>query len=280
MRNLALPFLLAVIPGAAATVDLTWFTSESEFEAFVLDQGNSLTGIENYEESTLLPNSAAFIPDPLEPGVPNGPFPNGLEGVDNMIVQANILGGDPNVPAPHSAAFPDEDGLAVASWSNMGFQSDVVVPYWNIDSLDLVLLDQNITAVGIDIVSILGLGVVDIRVYDTNNVLVGMMGSPADPTGVDFFGVWCPAPIGRINIHDPGHGVEGGDNIQIWTSCGACPTDVDGSGDTGAADLAVLLGSWGPCAPGEACACLDADGDGLLGPADLAVLLGAWGLCL
>jgi hypothetical protein len=62
-------------------------------------------------------------------------------------------------------------------------------------------------------------------------------------------------------------------------ACGPCPTDVDGNGDTGASDLAVLLGSWGPCAPGDACECLDADGDMIIGAFDLAFLLGAWGLC-
>ncbi|MCH8970258.1 MAG: hypothetical protein IIA66_14205, partial [Planctomycetes bacterium] len=61
--------------------------------------------------------------------------------------------------------------------------------------------------------------------------------------------------------------------------CGDCPTDVDGSGDTGAFDLAVLLGSWGPCAPGDACECLDSDGNGIIGAADLAQLLGSWGPC-
>ena len=61
--------------------------------------------------------------------------------------------------------------------------------------------------------------------------------------------------------------------------CGDCPTDVDGSGNTGASDLAVLLGSWGPCAPGDACECLDDNGDGVIGAADLAVLLGSWGPC-
>ncbi len=62
--------------------------------------------------------------------------------------------------------------------------------------------------------------------------------------------------------------------------CGDCPTDVDGSGDTGAFDLANLLGAWGTCDPGDPCECLDADGDGLIGAFDLAVLLGAWGPCM
>ena len=65
--------------------------------------------------------------------------------------------------------------------------------------------------------------------------------------------------------------------VECAATCGSCPTDSDGDGDTDAADLAVLLGNWGP---GNAGHCLDADDDGLIGAFDLAVLLGAWGPCL
>ncbi len=255
MRNLALPFLLAAIPTATATADLTWFTSESEFEAFVLDQGNFLTGIENYEESTVPWSGVDYIPDPLEPGVPNGPFPNGLEGVDNMIVQANILGGAPDVPAPHSPAMPSEDGLAVAAGSQW-IASDIVVPNYSADSHDLIFLDLNITAVGFDPMAFWGSSGVDIRVYDTSNNFLGMINSPADSYGQHFAGVWSTAPIGRINIHDPDVVSEGADNIQIWASpgkpvcgdglcdpvetcesctedCGPCPFCGDGNVDPG-----------------------------------------------
>ncbi len=281
MRNVTLLILLAALPGAPATVDLTWFTSQAEFEAFVHDQRNFLTGIEDYEESTLPPSSAVGIPDPLEPGVPNGPFPNGMEGVDNMIVQANILGSAPESPAPHSPAFPDEDGLAAGSVGDLGFQSDVVLSNYANDSHDLILHDHDITAIGFDIIAFNGPNV-DVRVFDIGNNFLGMVNSPGDHIGTHFVGVWSTAQIGRINIHDPDDdnlNFEGADNIQVWAWCGECPTDVDGSGDTGPFDLAFLLGFWGPCAPSEPCACLDADDDGLLGPADLAVLLGAWGPC-
>ncbi len=68
---------------------------------------------------------------------------------------------------------------------------------------------------------------------------------------------------------------------QPAAGCGDCPTDVDGSGDTGPFDLAFLLGNWGPIPPDAdpAVVCLDADGDANIGPFDLAFLLGAWGTC-
>jgi formylglycine-generating enzyme required for sulfatase activity len=57
---------------------------------------------------------------------------------------------------------------------------------------------------------------------------------------------------------------------------GDCTGDLDGSGTVDGADLAVLLGAWGPC-PG----CVaDLNGSGAVDAADLAVLLGQWnGTC-
>lgn len=48
--------------------------------------------------------------------------------------------------------------------------------------------------------------------------------------------------------------------------------DLDGDGAIGAADLAILLGSWGVC---DGCGA-DLDGSGAVDAADLALLLGAW----
>ncbi len=73
--------------------------------------------------------------------------------------------------------------------------------------------------------------------------------------------------------------LRGGFWQTFGADCGDCPTDVDGSGDTGAFDLANLLGAWGMCNPGDPCECLDADTDGSINAFDLATLLGAWGPC-
>ena len=54
-----------------------------------------------------------------------------------------------------------------------------------------------------------------------------------------------------------------------------CPADLDGDGAVGAADLAQLLGAWGPNLGHSA----DFNGDWMVGAADLAQLLGAWGPC-
>lgn len=67
--------------------------------------------------------------------------------------------------------------------------------------------------------------------------------------------------------------------ITLWLDdfafCDWAPNDHDLTGDgiVNAADLAVLLGNWGPCLGG----CYgDFVVDGVVGPADLAVLLGNW----
>lgn len=59
---------------------------------------------------------------------------------------------------------------------------------------------------------------------------------------------------------------------------GFCAGDVDCSGDVGAADLSVLLASWGQC-PSEGFCAADLNADGAVDAADLAALLGAWGGC-
>lgn len=67
-------------------------------------------------------------------------------------------------------------------------------------------------------------------------------------------------------------------NSSIWVITPQpvpCPADLDGNGMVDGADLAILLGAWGPC-PGIFCP-PDLDGNGFVGAADLAILLGAWG---
>lgn len=55
-----------------------------------------------------------------------------------------------------------------------------------------------------------------------------------------------------------------------------CPADLNGDGVVNGADLAAMLGAWGPCS--GSCPA-DITGDGTVGGADLAALLGAWGPC-
>lgn len=82
----------------------------------------------------------------------------------------------------------------------------------------------------------------------------------------------------RVQARDlaPASVVEAGlDDVKLESVVCAEPTppDLTGDGLVNAADLAMLLGSWGVC--GAPCPA-DLDGDGFVGSADLAALLGSW----
>ena len=61
--------------------------------------------------------------------------------------------------------------------------------------------------------------------------------------------------------------------FEVLTTCDA---DLDGDGSVGSADLAILLGTWGPIPTPDP---PDFDGDGDVDASDLAILLGTWGPC-
>ena len=199
------------------------FNAVAEFLAFNLGIGNLPKGTEDFEESILPPNAVESFDDPLCGGVPNAPdafpFPSGLDEL-NICVQSNILAGDPVEPSPSGA-----DGLAAVSSGFLGAVSDVVLANSFVHSLDLMFAEPNHTSVGFRTISLLGKGFVEIRVYDKNESLLVSSSSPSDPAGADFWGIWCPSSIGRINIFDTGNGAEGGDNIQMWVAQDGCQSD-------------------------------------------------------
>ena len=63
---------------------------------------------------------------------------------------------------------------------------------------------------------------------------------------------------------------------KIDLGAAPCPADLTGDRVVNGADLAALLGAWGPCI--GSCPA-DLTGDGVVNGADLAALLGAWGNC-
>lgn len=77
-----------------------------------------------------------------------------------------------------------------------------------------------------------------------------------------------PVPPRVRKVPGPGDG-EGG----VAGSICVCPGDLNADGSVDAADLSILLGSWG--GGGDA----NLDGVGIVDAADLSILLGAWGPC-
>ena len=234
-------------PTAPAQGGLIWFGDEIDFVLFNVGQGKVLKGTETYEES-ILPFDFLFnFDDPLESGVPNEPggiiFQFGMTGLPNLRVQSNLGGGNPSDENPRG-----KSGLWAVSNGFLGAVSDVVLAGVPDDSLDLIFTDEK-SGVGFNTVTILGGFSVEVRVYSTTNVFLGMFTTGIDPIGTNFIGVWSPTPIGRINIFDFGNGREGADNIQAWGAPPPppCLADFDDSGDVGVKDLLFLLGAWGPC---------------------------------
>lgn len=56
-----------------------------------------------------------------------------------------------------------------------------------------------------------------------------------------------------------------------------CPSDLNDDGIVDGVDLAIVLGSWGPCTSATCPA--DIDGSGVVDGSDLALILGSWGPC-
>jgi len=75
-----------------------------------------------------------------------------------------------------------------------------------------------------------------------------------------------------VNVGPSGYALVASADLQEPPA--PCPSDLDGDGATGSADLALLLANWGQ-GPGAA----DLSGDGDVGSADLSLLLGLWGPC-
>jgi len=70
---------------------------------------------------------------------------------------------------------------------------------------------------------------------------------------------------------------DGSAAILLFQLPSPCPEDIDGDGDVGSRDLALLLGCWGQN-ESEGCP-INFDGDPVIGSRDLAILLGSWGPC-
>ena len=81
--------------------------------------------------------------------------------------------------------------------------------------------------------------------------------------------------IQYVRIEPTGAGVPEIDAVaDVAPSTGSqTGADLNGDGVVDPIDLAMLLGSWGPCE----CCLADLNGDGMVGPVDLATLLGSWG---
>ncbi len=106
------------------------------------------------------------------------------------------------------------------------------------------------------------------HVISAGNPVAGQWSYPA-ASEADILG-----GLTYVNIHTAAN--SGGEiRGQAILPLPPCPADLDCDGGVGAADLALLLGAWGPNPDHGA----DFNDDGAVNAGDLAILLGGWGPC-
>ena len=206
----------------AQGADCVAFYDEQQFVAYSESHGKLTKGIETFEEGVIDPGGKNCFPAPLGPG-PSPNFPTGLY-VTNIIIQDNITPG-PNPPNPNPSGDPC--ALYIIGTGFIGSNSTKVgedlflqgIPA----SLDLIFTEPNHTGVGFDLSRFQGFpgGGWHISVFSKGGEEIGKFDVPG-PTATEpfkgFFGVWCSATIGRINIFDQaGLAPDAIDNIQLWT---------------------------------------------------------------
>ncbi|QOJ15138.1 MAG: PEP-CTERM sorting domain-containing protein [Planctomycetia bacterium] len=204
----ALLSMTAVLCSAAIALgDVTYFTNHAAFTDFVSVAGKQLKGVETFEESLVGAQAKIPFPNSLQHGVPQPTFPNGIDAT-NLIIQTNIT------PGPFAAQL-NPSASPNALWVNgpgfLGSNSVKVGTDEFLDglfsSLDLIFTSHDKTAIGVDISTYPGFNAGHngffMAVFDTSNVLLGTFVIPGmTPTepAKNFFGVWSPVPIGRVNI--------------------------------------------------------------------------------
>ncbi len=117
----------------------------------------------------------------------------------------------------------------------------------------------------------------------TNAFLSGPVGQLIGPDGSLIVASWNNHRVLKLNARTGvllevfliGGGLALPNDLLILPPV-ARPADLDGDGDVDAFDLALLLGSWGPCGDCNDCPA-DLDSNCTVGAADLAQLLGNWG---
>ncbi len=199
-----------------ASADFIFFTNDQVgFLAAQTSSGNTPLGTETFDQSTATPGNVTVFNDPLTQGVPNGPFPTGL--MQPFTIQSNTLAGGATSPSPQGF-----QGLVNFAEGGGGNTSDVVLANDTPDSLDFIFNRvTNIAGVGFNTISIFDASLLQIQVFDLDDVLRGTTMINGNPQGTNFIGIQATGDdrIGRINIFSTTFGdsqQEGGDNIQLF----------------------------------------------------------------
>jgi hypothetical protein len=100
---------------------------------------------------------------------------------------------------------------------------------------------------------------------------------PGEPNGSGEFACFYGGGDGPLPGLDDTFAGNARRTLLIEFPSAACIGDLDQDRIVSGADLGLLLGQWGPCAPKGCIA--DLDGDQVVSGSDLGLLLGQWGAC-
>jgi hypothetical protein len=219
-------FLTTIALTSPAHAGILFFVNDSAGFS-TASSGFVFLGTEDWEQSTLAPNSLTSISDPLAPGVANGPFPTGSQLAAGVTAQANTLGSAGITTSPRGA-----NAISVASAGFAGTPTDQISSNIPNDSLDLLINPSGSYSGAVSLnplyfdlaatTSTSNPGSVVITVYDKSNVLLGtQIMNSVDYSAGAFLGMVSTAgsDIGRINLWastNPTNSVAGADNINVF----------------------------------------------------------------
>lgn len=251
-RSVSLSLGLLVASAATSSAISFYNKDQTGFNNAVAAALLTDLGTEDFESADASVDGTILeINDALEPGVANGPFGSGTLAALGMTIQSNNLGRNPVAPSAHGAF-----GLAAIGAGAAGTPTNQIGQNQPDHSLDLIF-SPGAQAVGLNPTFALdnavsdpnGIpGSVEIRVYSTANVLLGM----DTITGIgyaatDFFGIQAMAgeDIGRINLWASTGEYTGADNINVFGPATSTPNPNPGTDSRGVPDggtSIVLLG--------------------------------------
>ena len=208
-------------------------------------------------------------------------------GEFNPVTHLFLGGGD----RPEALALGDLDGdgdpdLAVGVSGDFGGSIEILENNGNGSFSPMTSLPATIDPAAVQVGDLNGDGVLDVVVANRDvhtitthqNLGGGVFGDPASISVAEnpyYMRLGDFASNGLCDdIAIPNWGSQQV-TVLISQATAVCPADMSGDGTVDAADLAELLGAWGPN-PGHPA---DFNGDGVVNAADLAQLLGAWGAC-
>jgi hypothetical protein len=243
MRDLAAFAILASFAGAASA-QVTFFTNDQAgFDAAVA--GASPLGVlEDFENNDFPDGQVTLIIGPLQGGVPNGPFFEGLRN-ENLAVRAVDPAGN------------DAVDIALLTEGFIGPHTDLVGAdlFANATQLES---DVDLFAIEFDIYSFTGGNSTDFEVYNSNGDLIGSGSGPMNEPS--HYGIVSEnGDIAVVRIIENNAAGELVDNISMYVGEGGCFADCDGDGELTILDFVCYQGLFQSGDPGADC-----DGNGEL----------------